>query len=130
MMLDRELVKEIKRAQGDGSREAKFDLWHDIQDARDLMEGTEYDGPSRVNASLSKYGRAVTAIVIASTLYTRRERLDRWGLQWANEVLKLWTNRGPSFVTAACLHDERYHPTRICDHAAAFIRLTTEEATA
>lgn len=126
MKLDRTLIKELKAAQGDGSREAMFCLWNDVQDARDLMGDEAYDGPSRLNACLGEYGRAVTAIVVASTLFQRRERIDNWGLSWAMEVLKLWTNRGPSFVERAAINDWFYHPTRICEYAASFLRVTTE----
>ena len=127
MKLDRELAREIKKAQGDGSREARFTLWNDVQDARDLMGDEAYEGPSRLNESLHRYGRAVTALVIASTLYQRRERLDNWGLLWARAVLELWTNRGRTFVERACIDDWFYHPTKICEYAGSFIRVTTEE---
>ena len=127
MTLDRELAKEIKKAQGDGSREARFSLWRTVQDAQDLMSDESFNGPSRVNESLGCYGRVATALVIASTLYTRSERIDGWGLSWANAVLSLWTNRGPSFVERASIDDWFYHPTRICEYAASFIRITTEE---
>lgn len=127
MKLDRELIREIRTTQGDGSREARFSLWNDIQDARDLLGDEAFEGPSRLNESLRLYGRAVTAIVVASTLWVRRERLDDWGLRWAMEVLALWTNRGPSFVERAAINDWFYHPTRICEYSGAFIRITTEE---
>ena len=51
MKLDRELAKEIRKAQGDGSREARFTLWNDVQDARDLMGDEAYEGPSRLNGT-------------------------------------------------------------------------------
>ena len=127
MKLDQELAKEIRKAQGDGGRDAKFSLWHEVQGARDLMGDRSIEGESRVNECLRRYGRAVTAIVIASTLYRRQERLDNWGLSWSLQVLELWTNRGPSFVERAAIDDWFYHPTRICDHAESFIRITTEE---
>lgn len=127
MKLDRELAREIKKAQGDGSREARFALWNDVQDARDLMGDEAFEGPSRLNESLHRYGRAVTAIVIASTLSRRRERLDNWGLTWALAVLALWTNRGHTFEERACIDDWFYHPTKICEYAGSFIRVTTEE---
>ena len=69
----------------------------------------------------------MTALVIASTLYQRRERLDNWGLLWARAVLELWTNRGRTFVERACIDDWFYHPTKICEYAGSFIRVTTEE---
>lgn len=127
MKLDNELAREIKKAQGDGSREARFSLWNEVQDARDLMGDEAFEGPSRLNECLGRYGRAVTALVVASTLFQRKERIDRWGLAWALEVLKLWTNRGPSFVERAAIDDWFFHPTRICEYAASFIRCTTGE---
>lgn len=121
--LDRDFVKDLQKANGDGSREAKFELWNDVCDARDLMSDPEAE--YRLNTCLSKYGRAVTAFVIASTLFHRRERLGGWGLLWAQEVLKHWTNRSPSFVQRACIDDWFYHPTKICDYSSAFIRITS-----
>lgn len=127
MKLDRELAREIIKAQGDGGRDARFALWNDVQDAQDLMSDEAFEGPSRLNESLGKFGRAATALVIASTLYQRRERLDNWELPWALSVLELWTNRGRTFVERACIDDWFYHPTKICEYARSFIRVTTEE---
>lgn len=127
MKIDKELVREIKKAQGDGEREARFAFWHDVQAARDLMGDRSFGGDSRINSCLRQYGRAATAVVIASTLFQRQERIDRWGLSWALKILELWTNRGPSFVERAAINDWFYHPTKICDYADFFIRLTTEE---
>ena len=129
MKLDRELAREIKKAQGDGSREARFALWEKVQGARDLMCDRAFEGPSRFNECLRLYGRAVTALVVASTLSQRRERLDNWGLTWALAVLELWTNRGRTFEERACIDDWFYHPTKICEYAGSFIRVTTEEGT-
>lgn len=127
MKLDRELAREITKAQGDGSREARFAFWHDVQAARSLMGDRSFEGPSRINECLRRYGRAATAVVIASTLHQRKDRIDGWGFKWALKVLELWSNRGPSFVERAAIDDWFFHPTKICDYADSFIRDTTEE---
>ena len=125
-MIDRELAKEIKAVNGDGSREARFAALRRVQAARKDLSTT--DVRARFSECLRTHGRAITAICVASTLYTRRERLEGWGLSWAMSVLSEWTNRRPSFIDAAAI-DDGLHPTRICEYAGSLIRVTTEEAT-
>lgn len=123
-MLDRTLEKEIKRLIGDGSREARFDTIKKLRAAmNDLSTPKVMD---TFNDCLRAHGRAAVSVCVAATLYERRERLDRWGLIWANEVLALWTNRTPSMVESICIRDQ-LHPTRICDYANSLIKLTTQE---
>ena len=123
MRLDRTLAKEIKALNGDGSREARFDTLRRVEAARKDLSTPEVR--DRFNDCIRKHGRAVVAICVAATLYTRRERLDRWGLKWALEALECWTNRGQSFVDRSYI-DDQLHPTRICEYAGSFIRATTE----
>ena len=124
MKIDSELAKEIKALNGDGSREARFKTLEKVKAAAADFSTPEVRG--KFNELLSKHGRAVTAICVASTLSQRRERLDWWGLRWALEVINLWTNRTPAFLERACIYDG-LHPTRICEYAEAFINLTIEE---
>ena len=123
MKLDRTLAKEIKAANGDGGREAKFSLLRKIDEARKDMSTPEV--MTQFNDMPRKHGRAVTAICVAATLWSRRDRLDGWRLKWAAEVLDLWTTKPPSGVSRAVI-DDGLHPTRICEYAAGFINFTTE----
>ena len=124
MKIDRTLAKEIKILNGDGSRDARFETWHRVEAARNELSST--DAARNFNECLKKYGRAVVALCVASTIYERRERLDDWGIRWSTSILGLWTNRGPSFRERAAINDG-LHPTRICEYAGDFIQLTTEE---
>ena len=124
MKLDSTLVREIKALNGDGTREARFETLRKVRAANKDLSRPEVRGS--FNETLNAHGRAVVALCVASTLYLRRERLDGWGLLWALTVLDLWTNRGPQFIDMAII-DDCLHPTRICEYAGSFIRLTTEE---
>lgn len=124
MKLDSTLAREVKALNGDGSREARFETLRRVEAAKkDLSSPRVRDG---FNEALRLHGRAITAVCVAATLYTRRERIDRWGLGWALAILDLWTNRGRTFVDRANI-DDGLHPTRICEYAGELIRLTTEE---
>ena len=126
--LDRTLSQEIKKANGDGSREAKFALLNKIHAAAKDMSTTairtQFDG------LLRKHGRAVTAICVAATIWMRKDRLGLtgWRLRWAQEVLACWTTK-PKTIEG--LHhayiDDGIHPTAILDYAASFINFTTED---
>ena len=124
MKLDSTFAKEVKALNGDGSREARFAALRRIEAARkDLSSPEVREG---FGDSLRLHGRAITAVCVAATLYSRRERIDRWGLGWALAGLDLWTNKGRTFIDRANI-DDGLHPTRICEYAGELIRLTTEE---
>ena len=124
MKLDSTLSREIKALNGDGTREARFETLRRVEAAqKDLSTPNVREEFGR---ALQLHGRAVVALCVAATLYTRRERIDGWGLLWALTVLDLWTNRGPQFIDRANI-DDGLHPTRICEYAGELIRLTTEE---
>lgn len=124
MKIDRTLAREIKALNGDGTRDARFETLHKVRAANKDLSTPEVR--EHFNDCLKTHGRAVTALCVASTLYNRRERLDEWCLAWALAVLNLWTNKMPSFIDTATIYDG-LHPTRICEYAGSFIRLTTEE---
>ena len=125
--LDRTLAKEIKAANGDESREAKFALLHKIHKA--VKDMSMPDIAERFDEMPARHGRAVTAICIAATLWMRKERLELggWELMWATKVLELWTTKPKSEtgVGHACI-DDQLHPTRILEYAASFMECTTE----
>ena len=77
------------------------------------------------DAAIKEYGRVPVAICTAATLWQRKERIDRWKIEWAMEVLNAWNNRTNSTIEIAAI-DDGLHPTRICGYAGDFIRLTTE----
>lgn len=123
-MVDRTLMREIKKLTGDGSREAKFALLHKVDAAaKDLADHPR----DRFQDCIKTHDRAVVAICVAATLYERRDRLDRWQLKWAQEVLDIipgWTdgNRRRAYID-----DWEMHPTAICDYAGKTIKLWTEQ---
>ena len=126
MKLDRKFAYEIKKeANGDGSRDARLAFIQKVRGASKMMSSPnvlygKYYEAFRI------YGRIPVAICIAATLYQRRERLDYWNFAWATEILDLWTNRTPHGIEDACINDG-IHPTRICEYAGDFIKLTTGE---
>lgn len=126
MKLDRTLANEIKKqANGDGSREAKFTFIKKVRGASMMMSSPDVMR-GRFDETIKAYGRVPVAICIAATLYQRRERLDNWKLNWALEVLNLWANKTAQGVEDAYI-DDGVHPTRICEYAGSFIKLTTKE---
>lgn len=125
MKLDRELERELRALNGDGSREARFETLGLVKAAQKDLSSTEVR--EKFSECLRRHGRAVVALCVAATLYTRRERIDGWGLLWALTVLDLWTNRGQQFIDRANI-DDGLHPTRIIEYAGELVRLTTEEA--
>lgn len=126
MKLDRTLVNEIKaQANGDGSRDAKFAFIKKVRGASKMMSSPDVLY-GKFDEAFKVYGRVPVAICVAATLYQRRKRLDNWKFGWAMAVLNLWTNRTAHGVEDAYI-DDGIHPTKICDYAGSFIRLTTEE---
>ena len=123
-MLDRTFEREIKRLNGDGSREARFDTIKKLRAAMNDLSTPKV--METFNDCLRTHGHAAVAVCVAATLYERRERIDRWGFTWASAVLALWTNRTPAMVESICIRDQ-LHPTRICDYASGLIKLTTNE---
>ena len=125
MTLDRELAKEVKKLNGDGSREAKFALLKRLDAAR-----KDFSTPKvreTFNDTLKEHGRAITAVCVAVTLDRRRDRLDHWNWHWALEVIALLPQSFTQANLSRAYIDDGLHPTRICEYAADFIKLTTEE---
>ena len=124
MKLDRTFSREIQAVNGDGSRDAKFQYLKKLESAqRDLSSPGVV---SNFASCVKRHGRATVAICVAVTLRERKDRIDGWGMAWALEVLKLWTNCSPANYHRAYI-DDQLHPTRICEYAASFLRLTSEE---
>lgn len=125
MKLDRTLASEIKKqANGDGSREAKFAFIKKVRGASKMMSSPDVL-QGKFSEALSTYGRVPVAICVAATLHQSRDRLDNWKLDWASEVLSIWTNRTAHGIEDAYINDG-LHPTRICEYAGSLIKFTTE----
>ena len=122
MKLDQTFAREIKKANGNGSREAKLALLKTIREANKALSTPEI--MRAYNDCIKKFGRVPVAICTAVTINARRDRLNDEPIQWANEVLKLWTNRPNDLF---CAHiDDGLHPTRIEEYAGSLIDLTTD----
>ena len=124
MKLDRTFAREVKKAaNGDGSREARFAFLNPAKEAARKLSTPnvmrEFDG------ILREYGRATVGLCVAVTVWERRDRLESRTVRWAEDVLKLWTNRPHD--TLCLFINNGLHPTRIEEYAGSFIKLTTEE---
>lgn len=117
-MLNKELAKEIRAMNGDGSREAKFATLAKLDAAR--RDLSTPDVARTFNDSIKKHGRAVIAICVAATLAERGKRLDYWKKGWADAALECWTNRAPSNLARAVINDG-LHPSKIQTYAGQFI---------
>ena len=124
MKLDKTFSRELCQINGDGSREAKFAFLTPAKAA-----ARELSTPSVASifpSVVRKYGRSTVAVCLASTILGRQDRLLPSTVQWAREVMRLWTNR-PQNVCCVSI-DDGLHPTRIEEYAGSFIRLTSYEA--
>lgn len=121
-MLDRELVKEVRKANGDGSREAKFKLLAQVKAAKRDLSRT--DVRDHFDEILKNHGRVPVAICVAVTAVMREDRLNRWIVDWGREVFSLWANRPNDFSVA--LIEDGLHPSRIEEYASSFVKVTTE----
>lgn len=121
-MLDKELAKEVRKANGGECREAKFKLLAQIKAAKRDLSRT--DVRDHFNEILKYHGRVPVAICVAVTAVMREDRLNRWIVDWGREVLGLWTNRPNDFSVA--LIEDGLHPSRIEEYAGNFVKGTTE----
>ncbi len=120
MKLDRSFKNEIKKLNGNGSREAKFENLKVVRAA--VKELSTPDAIRDFGEILRKYGRAVVSVCVAATLVCRRDRISGSTLNWAQEVLKLWINR-PGSIDQFAIRDN-LHPSRIEEYAGALIKYT------
>ena len=120
MTIDRTLAAEIKKENGDGSREAKFDFLHKIIAVKNELSTP--DVMQRFADCFKSHSRAAIAVCLAATIRSRRDRLNRAPVEWADAIMALWTNR-PASVDRIII-DDGLHPTRIEEYAGEFIRLT------
>lgn len=124
MKLDRELVRDLKNKNGDGTRATRFDFLNNVREAAKMMSCT--DAPKMLNEALKTYGREAVACALAATIFHRQDRLNRRTVIWSMKVLEIWTNHGS---LDGCIIDDQLHPSKIeyPEYAGQFIRLTIEE---
>ena len=122
MKLDQTFAREIKKANGDGSREAKFAILNPAKAASHEMSTP--DVMRNFPTILKKYGRVAVGLCVAATILDRADRLGPASVRWAREVMNLWTNR-PSDPNCVLIADN-LHPTRIEEYAGSLIELTTD----
>lgn len=125
MKLDKTFANEVKKAaNGNGSKEARFAFLNPAREAaRKLSTPNVRNDFDNV---LREYGRATVGLCVAVTVWERRNRLEGRTVRWAEEVLKLWTNRPHDDL---CLFiNDGLHPSRIEEYAGSLIKFTTEEA--
>lgn len=121
MKLDRTFARDIKKqANGDGSREAKFAFKRKVEEAAKALSTTK--AAEVFNECLIKFGRVPVAICVAETIIERRDRLEWSSVEWALEVIKLYTN-APRDKMYAHINDG-LHPKRIEEYAGSLIRVT------
>ncbi len=121
--IEKYFEREVKKINGDGSREAKFAFLNTARTAARELSTTNV--ASVYGECIKKYGRVTVAICTAATIAERRDRLDFSTVLWADEVLKLWNNRSPHNLSSVAIMDN-LHPTRIEEYAASLIKLTTD----
>ncbi len=121
-MLDRELAKEIQKACGNGSRDAKFNLLNKVVAANNDLSNP--DVMRRFDEILCKHGRVSVAICVGVTAVMRDHQLNSWIVEWGRAVLSSWSNR-PHDISGALIRDN-LHPSRIEEYAGGFVRATTE----
>lgn len=124
MKIDNELARELKKAQGDGSREAKFALLRRVSAA--CADLSKPDVRTTFYDTVKKHGRVPVIICVAATLEARKERLEGWGISWAREVLEQLRGWTAGNLERANINDG-IHPTAICEYAYGLIQITTEE---
>lgn len=118
--VDRTLAKEIKAANGDGGREAKFAFLAKVRGVE--KELSNINAREIFDTLFGRYPRAAIAVCVASTIIQREDRLSSRSVEWARSVMSHWTNRP---LTLPCINDN-LHPSRIEEYAGSFIRLTSE----
>ncbi len=124
MKLDRTFSKELLRANGDGSRQAKFAFLNPTQEAAEKLSTTHvFDVFNNV---LREYGRTTVGVCVAATILERQNRVEPKTVRWAQEVMKLWTNKSRSNIDSVIIQDG-LHPCKIEQYADSFIRCTTAE---
>lgn len=122
MTLDSELAREIRRANGDGTRAAGLELLRKVKAAKADLSSP--DVREHFDDALKKHGRVPVAICVGVTAVLRADSLNRWIVGWGRDVLQQWAYR-PFDLTVALIEDN-LAPSRIEEYAGSFVRATTD----
>lgn len=119
MKLDKTFENEIKKiANGDGSKEYKFAFIDELKRvSAALANRYEFSG------AMKKYGRAKVSICIAATIQHNAYRYEFEQIEWAEAVMKLWTNVCGNSISAANIN---IHPCIMIDLSYGLRKLTSE----
>ena len=123
MKLDTSFVRELRKINGDGTRDAKFAFLRPAQSTAKEMSNP--DVINNFGNIVKEHGRTAAAVCVAATAIERADRLNPETVEWAREVIKLWTNRPADLGTV--LIADGLHPTRIEQYAGALINATIAE---
>ena len=121
MKLERTLAREIETACGT-TEEEKFAFARKADAVAKELSTT--NARQIFPVIFKRHSRAAVAICVAATILIRRDHLAHTSVEWAQEVMKHYTNRISS-LGRFYIRDE-LHPSRIEEYAGFFIRLTTE----
>ena len=110
MKLDADFVREFKKTMnGDGSKEYKFALIDEIEQTSAIL-AHRYEW----NAAFAIHGRVLVACCVASTICESPNDYTDTQIEWANDVMRRWTNRCERSVSSAIV---RLHPGILIDNA-------------
>ena len=123
MKLDTSFARELKKINGDGTRDAKFAFLRTAQAAAKEMSNP--DVINNFNGIVKTHGQTTVAVCVAATAIERADRLNPVTVQWAREVIALWSNRPADLGTV--LIADGLHPTRIEQYAGTLINATIAE---
>jgi hypothetical protein len=119
MKLDKTFEGEVKKvANGDYSRNYKFALIYDLKEvSAALANRYEFDN------CIKKYGREKVALCVAATIYKNAYRYETQAVNWAFDVISLWTNRSELITQEAIVN---IHPAILSDNSSSLRKLTTD----
>jgi len=120
MTLDKAFENEVKKvANGNLTREYKFDFMKEIKEVA-IALGNRYEFEN----CIKKYGRVKVALCVAATIKQRAHEFNARQLDWAIEVMLLWTNKNELSVLNAIIN---IHPAILSDNSSILRKLTIKE---
>jgi hypothetical protein len=120
MTLDKTFESEIKKAaNGDGSREYKFELIDELKKVSAAL-ANRYDFDSCVQ----NFGRTKVALCVAVTIMSATYRYEEPQITWAQAVITLWTNKCERSISTAIIN---IHHSILSDISSGMRKLTVKE---
>lgn len=120
-MLDRELVKEIKKANGNGNIEARFRLLRKIRKTSEYLSNVH--SKQDFDRAFMIYGRVPVSICIAVTAVLQKDEQAEWIVDWGYNVLLYWNNR-PRDISVALIRNMSYFSLEL--YSCSFVETTIE----